>query len=33
MIGMILKRIQTGFFTNVCRKTAEKSGDQLHINH
>ena len=33
MIGTIIKKIRTGFYTNLCKKTAKQYGKGLHINH
>lgn len=33
MIGKIIKKIRTGFYTNLCKKTAKQYGKGLHINH
>ena len=33
MIGKIIKKIRTGFYTKLCKKTAKQYGQGLHINH
>lgn len=33
MIGKLIKRIRTYFFTCICRKSAKEYGSNLHINH
>ena len=33
MIGPIIKKLRTDFFTNICKKTAKQYGKELHINH
>lgn len=33
MIGIIIKKIRTSFYTNMCKKTAKHYGNGLHINH
>lgn len=33
MIKVIIKIFRTKFFTNICKKTAGKYGEKLHINH
>ena len=33
MIGTIIKKLRTDFFTNICKKTAKHYGKELHINH
>ena len=32
MIGKIIKKLRTGFYTNLCKKTAKQYGKGLHIN-
>ena len=33
MIGTIIKKIRTGFYTNLCKKAAKQYGKKLHVNH
>lgn len=33
MIGKIIKKIRTGFYTNLCKKAAKQYGKKLHVNH
>lgn len=33
MIGTIIKKLRTDFYTCVCKRTAKQYGNGLHINH
>lgn len=33
MIGKIIKKVRTLFFTTICKRSAQKYGNKLHINH